>query len=127
MKKFAITTAVLASLIGTSAMAAPNYGHNDRNSPRVEQRYDNHQRGKSQHVEQRHDARKPVQRVVYKTWKKGDRFDSRYARNYRAIDARAYGLKNAPSGYRWVQSGDDAVLIGLTSGVVAAVLANIIR
>lgn len=59
-------------------------------------------------------------------WRKGQRFDRRYARNYREIrNPRAYRLREAPRGYRWVQSGDDAVLVAIAGGVIGAVLANI--
>lgn len=64
----------------------------------------------------------------YRSWNRGDRFDTRYARNYRQIDYRQYrGLRTPPRGYRYVQSGNDAVLIGIASGLVAAVFANMIR
>ena len=70
--------------------------------------------------------RAPVQQ--FRGWHKGDRFESRYARNYRVIQSpRSYRLREAPRGYRWVQSGNDAVLIGITSGIVSSVIANIIR
>lgn len=81
----------------------------------------------------------PVQKVVvvekqvaakpaYRNWRKGERFDSRYARNYRQIDYRHYrGLKAPPRGYRYVRSGNDAVLVGITSGIIAAVFAGAIR
>jgi Ni/Co efflux regulator RcnB len=36
-------------------------------------------------------------------------------------------LRDAPRGYRWVQSGNDAVLVGITSGIIASVLAGAIR
>jgi Ni/Co efflux regulator RcnB len=56
-------------------------------------------------------------------WAKGQRFESRYATNYRVIDnPRAYRLNSAPRGYRWVQSGNDAVLIAITSGIIGAVI-----
>jgi Ni/Co efflux regulator RcnB len=32
-----------------------------------------------------------------------------------------------PRGYRWVRNGNDAVLIGITSGIVASVIAGAIR
>jgi len=71
---------------------------------------------------------KPAPVVKYRAWKKGQRFDSRYARNYRQIDYRRYhGLKAPPRGYRYVQSGNDAVLVGITSGIIAAVIANAIH
>ena len=61
-------------------------------------------------------------------WRKGDRFDHRYARDYRVIsNPRMYRLHNAPRGYHWVRSGHDAVLVGITSGIIAAIMANAIR
>jgi Ni/Co efflux regulator RcnB len=33
----------------------------------------------------------------------------------------------SPRGYRYVQSGNDAVLVGITSGLIAAVVAGAIR
>ncbi|GAB5483337.1 MAG: hypothetical protein Pars92KO_30940 [Parasphingorhabdus sp.] len=60
-------------------------------------------------------------------WIKGQRFDHRHAVNYRVIgNPRAYHLANAPRGYRWVRSGNDAVLVGITSGIVGAVIGNAI-
>lgn len=108
MKKIFLA-AVAASLVATPVLAAvpqqhghgPQHGYNNGHKPA------------------------PVQ---YRNWKKGQRFDSRYARNYRQIDYRRYrGLKAPPRGYRYVQSGNDAVLVGITSGIVAAVIANAIR
>lgn len=62
-----------------------------------------------------------------KRWAKGQRFNSRQAVNYRVINnPRAYRLSNAPRGYRWVRSGNDAVLVGLTSGIIGAVIGNAI-
>lgn len=65
----------------------------------------------------------------YRTnWRKGERFNQRQARNYRQIDYRQYrGLRAPPRGYRYVQSGNDAVLVGITSGLIAAVVAGAIR
>lgn len=79
-----------------------------------------------------HDQRTVVKTVVVKQhghrWMKGQRFDRRYARDYRKIsNPRFYRLHNAPRGYRWVRSGNDAVLVGITSGIIAAVMANAMR
>ena len=112
MKKF-LLAAVAASLVATPALAAPqNYG-------------------------QRHQPVKVVKKTVYKpaprvqyrnSWKRGERFDSRYARNYRQIDYRQHrGLKAPPRGYRYVQSGNDAVLVAVTTGVIAAIFSNMLR
>jgi Ni/Co efflux regulator RcnB len=79
----------------------------------------------------------PRGKVVHKTvvrkdnhrrWSKGQRFDRRYATNYRVIDNyRGYHLKAPSRGQQWVRSGNDAVLIAITSGVIGAVVANAIR
>lgn len=62
-----------------------------------------------------------------KRWAKGQRFDRRYASNYRVINnPRAYRLSNAPRGQQWVRSGNDAVLIGITTGIIGAVIGNVI-
>lgn len=73
-------------------------------------------------------AHRPPPPPSYRSWHKGERFDHRYARNYREIDYRRYrGLTPPPRGYHYVQSGNDAVLVGITSGLVAAVIANAIH
>ena len=126
MKKFALVAAALATVFSTSAMAAPAFnGQNDRGSQhRVEQRNDGRSRD-NRGQEARNDRN---QQTASRHWKKGERFDSRQASNYRVIaQPKVYGLKAAPSGHRWVQSGNDAVLIGITSGLIAAVLGNVIR
>ena len=64
----------------------------------------------------------------WKKWRKGERFNQRNARNYQQVDYRKYrGLRAPPRGYRWVRSDNDAVLVGITSGVIASVIANAIR
>jgi len=114
MMKKIILAALATSVVASPVLAAPHYqGHDNRGGGRFEQHHD---RGHTK-----------VVRVDYRKWQKGQRFDSRYARNYRVIDARSYRLREAPRGYRWVRSGNDAVMIGITSGIVAAVMANVIR
>jgi Ni/Co efflux regulator RcnB len=64
----------------------------------------------------------------YRNWRKGERFDRRYARNYGVVDYHRYrGLRTPPRGYHWVRSGNDAVLVGITSGIIASVIAGAIR
>jgi len=136
MKKF-IIAAVVASLVSTPVFAAPShsFGQNDRG--RVEQ---NHRpdvrRDDSRPNVRRDDNRPNVRRDDYRpnkqqvrqNWKRGDRFDARKASNYRVIgNPRAHHLNTAPRGYRWVQSGSDAVLVGIASGIIASVIANVIR
>lgn len=117
MKKF-IIAALAASVAASPVLAAPwDNGHDGRG--RYEQRHDN---GRYD----RHDNRGG--QVQYRSWGKGQRFDSRYARNYRVISGPSrYHLRPAPRGYRWVQSGNDAVMVGITTGLIAAVIAGAIN
>jgi len=113
MKKFILAAAV-ASMVATPVLAAAPQQHHGR--PPVE---------KKVVVKKKVVVAKPNYR---NSWRKGERFDSRQARNYRQIDYRQYrGLKAPPRGYRYVQSGNDAVLVGITSGIIAAVITNAIR
>lgn len=121
MKKF-ILAAVAASLISVPAMAAPqSYRHAP--APQHATARDDH-RG----YDRNRGYDRAPQRNQYRNWHRGERFDARQARNYRQIDYRQYrGLNAPPRGYRYVQSGNDALLVGITSGIVAAVIANLIN
>jgi len=115
MKKFIIAAIAASTLFSGTAMAAPYPRGDDRG--RIEQRHDDHG---LQEVQVR-----KVKQVTTREFRRGDRFDQRYARNYREIrNARVYHLRQPARGYRWVQNGNDALLVGITSGVVAAIVAN---
>lgn len=69
-------------------------------------------------------------RVTYRRFTKGQRFDRRYAPNYAVVDYRRYRARRLyapPRGYHWVRAGNDAVLVGITTGLVAATLAGALR
>ncbi|MCI4589631.1 RcnB family protein [Sphingobium sp. BYY-5] len=69
-----------------------------------------------------------VRKDTHRRWAKGQRFDRRYATNYRVINNyRDYRLSAPPRGYHWVRSGNDAVLIAVTSGIIGAVVGSAIR
>lgn len=139
MKKF-IIAALAVSVFATSvpAMAAPDHGGRawyDVKERKADRRDD---RGAWYQVKDRKDDRGPHhdRRVVVvkkappphahgPKWRKGDRFDHRRAPRYVVIEnPRHYHLHDAPRGYRWVRSGNDAVLVGITSGIVAAVVTS---
>ncbi len=66
--------------------------------------------------------KKPVQT---RKWQRGQKFDRTQASNYRQIDYRSYkqrGLYTPPKGSQWVQSGNDAVLVAVASGLIGAVI-----
>lgn len=69
-----------------------------------------------------------VEKAPAHKWKKGERFDRKQATNYRTIDYRSYrGLKAPPRGSHYVRSGDDILLVALSSGVIGAVYGGLIR
>ncbi|NKI99255.1 RcnB family protein [Novosphingobium sp. SG707] len=61
-------------------------------------------------------------------FRKGERFDRRRAPNYAVVDYHRYRrLGPPPRGYQWVRSGNDAVLVAITTGIVARVIVGAIR
>ena len=122
MKKIALALAgasvALTGLVATPAAAADFRGHDRGRYEQVtkrivvNQRFDNHRFRNDNRFQQRR-------------WNRGERFDRRYATNYTVIsNPYAYHLRQAPYGYRWVRSGNDAVLVAIASGIIGAVLAN---
>lgn len=95
--------------------------HNNRANNRAARQY-------NRAVRQDQLAYRQDQRA-YRQWQRGQRFDRRYAQNYRQIDYRQYsrhGVYAPPRGHQWVQSGNDAVLISLASGLIGAVIGGAI-
>jgi Ni/Co efflux regulator RcnB len=126
MKKL-ILGLVAASIAATPAMAAaaPQRGYEAQRTVVRERPNGN---VVVRHTEQRGYGYQNDRGYQNRNWQRGQRFDSRYARNYRQIDYRQYrGLRAPPRGYRYVQSGNDAVLVAITSGIIGAVFANMIR
>jgi Ni/Co efflux regulator RcnB len=122
MKRIALALAgasvAVAGIAATPASAA-GFDRHDRN------RYEQvHVRKvvKNRYVQNRYVQNN---RFQHHRWERGQRFDRRYATNYRVIsNPYYYNLRPAPRGYRWVQSGNDAVLIAITSGIIGALVAN---
>jgi Ni/Co efflux regulator RcnB len=117
MKKLSLALAgasvALTGLAATPAAAADFRGHDRGRYEQVQPRYVFQNRFVQNNRFQSH------------RWNRGDRFDRRYASNYRVIsNPYAYHLRAAPRGYRWVQSGHDAVLIAITSGIIGALVGN---
>ena len=88
MKKFILSLAAASTLIGLPVAAdAQSYNGSDHRS-QVAQRNDSHPGASRYQAQQR-----------YRDFRRGDRFDSRYARNYRVIsNPRTYHLRAAPRG-----------------------------
>lgn len=57
-----------------------------------------------------------------RNWRAGQRFDRRYATNYRVVrDYRTYRLAAPPRGHYWARSGNDAVLVRDNGTVVRVI------
>jgi len=111
MKRF-LLSAVAASLVAAPIMAAAPADAQTRRATIV-----------------RHGPHRTV--VIHRTvttrhWARGQRFDYRYAPNYRVVtNYRSYHrLYTPPRGYHWVRSGNDAVLVAITGGLIGAVIAG---
>ncbi|CAN5328076.1 RcnB family protein [soil metagenome] len=112
-----IAATVLSPLAAVEAQAQPGQRTVIHQSVQQEQ-------GPRGHVT----VQKTVVRTDHRSWRKGERFDHRQARNYREIgNYRTYRLSTPPRGYHWVRSGNDAVLVAITSGIIGAVIGNAIR
>lgn len=118
MKKIVLAAAAASVLVAAPASAQSFRGHDDRG--RVEQVQ--HNGFGYQNFGQRGFANRNFQAQT-RRWNRGERFDSRYASNYRII-GNSYRNRMAPRGYRWVQSGNDAVLVALASGLIGAIIGN---
>jgi len=120
MKKLILGVAAAASVVAAAAPASAQSFGWQHNRGRVEQVQRN---GFANRDFGRRDFQN--RRVESRNWRMGDRFDRSYASNYRIIDnPYAYRLRAAPRGYRWVQSGNDAVLVALASGLIGAIIGN---
>jgi len=153
MKKLiaaAIAAAMIVPAVSTPAEARgkdryerseqhKRYDRRDRHDrhDRYERRYSKRDRYDRRHRydrDHRYDRRDRYARRDYRDyrrysnhhrWRRGDRFDRRYVRYYRPVYYRDYRrLYAPPRGYRWVRANDDALLIGITSGIVSAIVSN---
>lgn len=132
MKKLMLAAAgaavALSPIAATPALARDFNGHNFSRHEQVQKRKVVKKRVvKNRFVQNRYLQNRYVQNryVQNRHWRQGERFDYRYAPNYRVIsNPYYYNLRPAPYGYRWVQSGNDAVLIAITSGIIGAIIGN---
>lgn len=108
MKKIALA-AIAISLLATPAAFA-------------QQRHDQgrHYDQQREHVVKKRIVTKKV--VVKKTrWSRGHALPSSYRRNV-VRDYHHYHLRTPPRGYHWVRADDNYVLIGITSGIISALV-----
>lgn len=113
------TTLVASPLVSAQAQAAPDRHRIEQTRTVVKHKPNGRTVVKKQTV---------VRKDNHRRWAKGQRFDRRYATNYRVINNyRDYRLSAPPRGYQYVRSGNDAVLVAITSGIIGAVIGSAIR
>lgn len=122
--KAVVVTAVMAISMAAGSFAyaqGQGYG-NDR------ARNDDHRRGDYAHQ----NDRGPNQSRGHannewrgQDWRRGERLPAEYRhRQYYVNDWHGHHLSAPPRGYRWVQHGNDYVLVAVASGVIAELLLN---
>jgi Ni/Co efflux regulator RcnB len=139
MKRNAAIAAVIALTMATGplAFAQGNSNRGDRDNDR---RQDNRERNEDRKEDRReakefhHDNRDFGR--SHNKWRaegrgvgpnheyyRGDRLPIEYRhRHYVVNDWRSHHLSAPPSGYQWVQSGNDYILISIVSGIIAQLL-----
>lgn len=134
MKKLllsAVATTLIASPILAAAPASAAQWHGrtaTRTTHVVRQQPSRHVYNRTAYRPQQSVTYRQSYQPNYRSWNRGERFDSRYASNYRVIDNyRDYRLQAPPYGYQWEQSGNDAVLVALASGLIGAVIGGAIN
>lgn len=132
MKKIATPLMCLLAMLPLPAAYARDHHddrrHDARDHHRDHRHAERHDYRAERHERDRYDGRRHERRVAWREWRRGDRFDRRYARDYQRIDYRRYrSLRPPPRGYHYVRSGDDAILVAVATGIVAAVVVNAIR
>lgn len=145
MKKV-LTAAIAATLalgsIGTaSAAAAQSRGpahqeqrqdrrddRADRRDHRPDARQDQRAYARWQQSQRRYSAGRYTPPRGYQTraWAYGQRMPANYrSSTYVVRDYNRYGLRQPPSGYQYVRSGNDVVLTAVATGLITAVIAGL--
>lgn len=108
---------------------------NDRRDSRQDSREDRREfrqeqraYGRWQQSQRRYSAGRYTPPRGYQTrqWAYGQRMPSYYRSNqYVVRDYGRYGLRQPPSGYQYVRSGNDVVLAAVATGLITAVIAGL--
>jgi Ni/Co efflux regulator RcnB len=124
-----LSAGLTLSLLATPALAQQQPGqHDDQHGPMAQQHGamgpSQRPMAPEQHAmapQHAQNVRPPMQpQHAARAWRHGDR----YTGSRSVVDWRSHHLRQPPHGYEWVQSGNQFVLIAITSGIIASVLAN---
>jgi Ni/Co efflux regulator RcnB len=83
--------------------------------------HDDHGRDNDHGHDQRHDDH----RSDHRDWSRGHALPPEYrGRDHYVTDWRSHRLRQPPRGYRWVQADNQFVLVAVTTGIIADIIAN---
>ena len=100
----------------------------DRRDDRREARQDQRAYARWQQSQRRYSAGRYTPPRGYQTraWAYGQRMPANYrGSQYVVRDYNRYGLRQPPSGYQYVRSGNDVVLTAVATGLITAVIAGL--
>jgi Ni/Co efflux regulator RcnB len=100
-----LCAAVALSLVGGSAAMAQPY---DRHDNRHDNRYDHHDNRNNGHHR----------------WARGERLPAQYRSHGYYVDYHRHHLRAPPRGYQWVHVDNQYMLVALTSGLIASIIAS---
>ncbi|HEV7814812.1 MAG TPA: RcnB family protein [Janthinobacterium sp.] len=114
MNKNTLLTAILAACLAVAASASAQEHHDDRDNGHEQAQHHDAPAPKAERgAGPRHDMHK------------GEHLAPEYKnKKYVVNDWRGHHLSAPPRGYHWVQTGNDYVLVGIASGVIANLLLN---
>lgn len=123
MKRFVLSVVALSMLAlpTVQAQAAPRHNQPAEQhvivKKKVVQKHSVQKHGVRKHEANRHHVRKPV-----KHWSRGQHVPS-WQRKQVLRDYRHHGLRRPGAGQHWVKVDNNYLLIGITSGVIARLIA----
>jgi Ni/Co efflux regulator RcnB len=115
MQRALLAAAAAIATLGATAASAQSYERReDRREYREARREDR---------QERREARRE-----YRQWQRGQHLPAQYrSGSYVISDYRSYGLGAPASGYQYVRNGDNVLLTAIASGLIGAVIANVLN
>lgn len=116
MNKKYLLAALFATTFAAAATVSAQDHHDDQGHDQGHEQAEHHDapaKNEDRGAGPKHDMRK------------GGHINPEYNnKKYFVNDWKGHHLSAPPSGYHWVQTGDDYVLVGITTGIIANLLLN---
>ncbi|AXS39129.1 RcnB family protein [Breoghania sp. L-A4] len=117
------TTVALGSAAAPAFAAGPDWKRDQDSSRKtfMGQRFEPNKRHDDKR-DARHDSRRADERYKKPSWRhKGGRMAGH--RHAARVDYRKHHLRQPPKGYHWVKSDDTFVMIAISTGIIASIIA----